>query len=431
MKMSKLVTFFICTAFAAACSDANDNGNSNKHTSAQLSRNEVIWMKTNEGGEFAQLLTQGDAKHTFNAVITDGAEFCSFKLTEKTASTSGNLGKMGVFLYLDANYDSNDRKVTIKVAFSNATPDVTLELTQRAYSSSAKYDQHDWAELPHYKDNSAYIYKTYYTTLSSGSETVRNFSVCYDSQRRVAHWVAYPVHTCYTTPSLSRVNKWAYDDAVTEPTSDAAGYRIVEYRVTQPEIPQTMQQNIIQTYGSGHQRGHMLPSASRYSNWNTNAQTFYATNMMPQNGDFNGGEWANLEGIVRKNGGSVSRDTLYVVTGTYFGDSYTITDKPANNEKTGKTIAVPSHAYKVLLKAKNRIPEGKTIADLNASELKAIGFWFPNPSPRAAAPTTVKEAVCSVAEIEARTGFSYFRMLRPEVAEEVKRQCNPSSWSGL
>ena len=410
MTLTKLLaTVCACTALASACSpNDNDNRHDNGATAAKLLYDNVIWMATNKGGEQSQLITQGNPKHSFSATVTEGAEFCSFKMTYKEAYAKGNLGKIGVYIYLDENDSDSARTAAIRVEFSDGTPDTTLILTQQAYSPSAKYDKHHWPELPGYTDNSDYIYKTYYTTLASGGTAVRNYSICYDSQRKVSHWVAYPIHSCYTTPTVSRGNNWAYDPN--------------EY---EPVIAQSIQQHIVETYGSGHQRGHMLPSASRYSTDKTNDQTFYATNMMPQNGDFNGGEWAKLESAVRSNGGMAARDTLYVVTGTYFGDNYTITDK------AGRTISVPSHAYKVLLKAKNRIPEGKTIADLEAGELKAIGFWFPNPGPRASAPTKVKQAACTVAEIEARTGFDYFRMLRPEVAAEVKKQCNIGNWSGF
>ena len=404
-----IVTLSLCAALASACSEkgSDDNNANNGKTSATLLYDDVIWMATSNGGEQSQLITTGKPNNSFSAVITEGAEFCSFKLLSKSDSMSGPLGK-SVYIYLDANNSSADRTASIRVEFSDNTPDAMLRITQRAYSPSAKYDRHAWAELPGYVDNGDYVYKTYYTTLASDPATVRNYSICYDTKRRISHWVAYPVHTCYTTPSVSRGNNWAYDPN--------------EY---EPAIAQSLQQHIVETYGSGHQRGHMLPSASRYSTVKTNDQTFYATNMMPQNGDFNGGAWAQLESAVRSNGGTGARDTLYVVTGTWFGDNYTIEDK------AGRKIAVPSHAYKVLLKARKRIPEGKSIADLEASELQAIGFWFPNPSPRASAPTTVMQAACTVADIEARTGFDYFRMLRPEVAAEVKKQCNPASWSGL
>lgn len=383
---------------SASCSESG--GDEAGSSTAAFRENDYIWEATN-----AKIETSGGSKVSFSVEIVGGGGWCSFSSNSQVLSVSDKRAGDAVFVYMQQNSGSQDREAKFDVRFSDGVQ-CMLTLRQRAYSSSAKYDAKEWAELPHYRENSDYIYKTYYTTLTSSAATVRNYSICFDTKRHVSQWVAYPMHRCYTTPSLSRVDSWGYD-----PNDQM------------PVIPESVQQFITEgAYGTGHNRGHMLPNASRYNNYATNSQTFYATNMMPQHGGFNGGSWAELEGIVRNNSSSAARDTLYVVTGTYFGDNYTIKDRK------GLTIAVPSHAYKVLLKARNRIPEGKSIADLGADELKAIGFWFPNPQPNQKATVTVQQAVCSVAEIEAKTGFDYFRILKPEVAKAVKEQKKPGDW---
>ena len=74
-------------------------------------------------------------------------------------------------------------------------------------------------------------------------------------------------------------------------------------------------------YYKNYSRGHQIPSADRTATDELNSQTFYASNITPQNGDFNGGIWASLEGKIREN---MCQDTLYVVTGCYFGNGYTL-----------------------------------------------------------------------------------------------------------
>ena len=384
-----------------ACS-GRDGEHDNQECKATLSTDEVNCLQTGtSGSQYILLRTEGDKNAQFHAVITEGGDFCKF--ANGSAEYTENVGK-SVYFYLDGNYAEKERMVTVRVEFNDNSPSATLRFRQLGYSASASYDKHQWAELPAHVDNSDYIYKTYYTTLTSNNgATVRNYSICYDAKRHVSHWVAYPLHMCYTSPSVSRGNNWAYDPNEFEPF-----------------ISQSIQQYIIETYGSGHQRGHLLPSASRYNTAKTNDQTFYATNMMPQNGNFNGGVWAELESAVRANQGTKARDTLYVVTGTYFGNNNTITDK------RNTVISVPSHAYKVLLKARKAIPEGQTIADLGADDLKAIGFWFENSN--GGANTTISKAACTVEEIEAKTGFSYFQMLKPEVAKAVKQQKKLNDW---
>ena len=189
-----------------------------------------------------------------------------------------------------------------------------------------------------------------------------------------------------------------------------------------PVIPISDQQYIDRGYGvSGYDRGHMLPQASRYNNYEPNRMTYYATNMMPQNSTFNQNLWAGLEGKVRGWGGMGKYDTLYVVTGAAFKNSKTI------NNANGP-IAVPSHCWKVLLRQRGDL--NKQISECTADELKAIGFLFTNEyhDPDTTSP---RDGVCTVKEIEELTGFTFFRNIDPAVADAVKRQKNISDWSGL
>ena len=202
----------------------------------------------------------------------------------------------------------------------------------------------------------------------------------------------------YTTPSVGRTNAWSYDP-----------------NVQPPAIPESAQQYVEQGYGTGLARGHQCPSADRYSTVPTNEQTFYATNMMPQNGDFNSGIWGTLESKVREN---MVRDTLYVVTGTFFGDGRTTTDRRGNR------IGLPSNCWKVLLRTR-RGNTGKPVAECSADELIGIGFWFANDRSN---PSSLRQCARSIAQIEELTGFTFFRNLAPEAAEAVKAQNDPADW---
>ena len=61
-----------------------------------------------------------------------------------------------------------------------------------------------------------------------------------------------------------------------------------------------------------------------------------------------------------------------------------------------------------------------------ADDLMCIGFLFENNN--TGANTSIKDAVVSVAEIEKRTGFKFFRNLNPAIADKVKQQKNLSAW---
>lgn len=144
--------------------------------------------------------------------------------------------------------------------------------------------------------------------------------------------------------------------------------------------------------------------------------TYYAVNIMPQNGNFNGGVWLDLENKVRDNMTRNPSDTIFVVTGTYFASGRTITDR------AGKTVAVPSNCWKVLLRGSG----GKAVWDCSADELYGIGFWFANDASNTA---SLRSYATSIADIERKTGFSFFRNLPAGTVDAVKAQNRPSDWS--
>ena len=385
--MKKVVLVVLSAVLAFACKD--DDG-SEGGTSAVF-RYDTVNCETTVN----QLLLEGGADLTFKATIAEGAQWLSFSQQQTGVTVKEGAIAPIVFVYSQKNTTPDVREATVVVEFSNGDRHEAT-LTQLEYTSSATYDK-AWAEQPQYEENSSYIYKTYYTTLAN-SKYVRNYSICYDADKKVARWVAYPLHTSYTTPNTERTNAWAYDPNTQQPT-----------------IPESDQQYIIQTYGSGYDRGHQCPSADRYSTDATNEMTFYATNMMPQNSRFNSGVWGTLENKVREN---MVKDTLYVVTGTYFGDSQTTTDRKGN------VIGVPSDCWKVLLRTKKG-NTGKRIEECTADELMGIGFWFANASSSTGSPA---EYSMSIAEVERKTGFTFFRNLPAEAAEAVKRQNDPGAW---
>ena len=346
-------------------------------------------------------VTIGDPMLTWELKVTDGNDFCT--AVKKVGFVGQNFS-----LKFDANDNDYERTAKAIIVFSDGFSKA-FTLRQLAMTENPDYDR-AWGEQPAQKIGTSLVYKTYYTTLSN-NRRVRNFSICYDLDKLVAHWVAYPVHNAYLG-SQPRTNAWSFDDYYYSQSG------VAKYQPTNPVISQEKQQNIVSgAYGTGDQRGHMLPSATRLYDYNTNAQTFYATNMMPQNGDFNGGVWADLEGKVR---GKRCSDTLFVVTGTLFeAGSYQFTAR-------GRKITRPSHAYKLLLRTKSG-STGKPIANItSADDLMCIGFVFENNY--TGANTTIPQAVVSVAEIEKRTGFKFFRNLNPAIADKVKSQKNLSAW---
>ena len=398
-----LVTMSAMLVLFAGCGDKDDGGD--KESLATLVAETVSSSTTTN-----KISTQGPSGITFEATIVSqggDAEWCSFDLNKQVSSAGGNVGDPA-YLYLDKNNSHDDRTARIDVTYTNGYS-TSLALTQRA-AGFIDYDR-SWGEQPEYRSDDAYIYKTYYATFVSNQffpgGKLRNYSVCYDVDRHISHWVAYPIFKkVYETPVLSRVNDFNYD-----PNDQL------------PVIP-TRDQQYIGTGGNGrgygakgYDRGHMLPQASRYNNYEPNRMTYYGTNMMPQNSTLNQNIWASLEGKVRGWGGLQTYDTLYVVTGAAFKSTKTI-------DNANGPIAVPSHCWKVLLRQRGN--QNRQISQFKADELKAIGFVFTNDD--AGAATSIESAVRSVKEIEELTGFKFFRNLDPAVADAVKSQKNLADW---
>lgn len=398
-----LVTMSAMLVLFAGCGDKDDGGD--KESLATLVAETVSSSTTTN-----KISTQGPSGITFEATIVSqggDAEWCSFDLNKQVSSAGGNVGDPA-YLYLNKNNSDDDRTARIDVTYTNGYS-TSLTLTQRA-AGFIDYDR-SWGKQPEYRSDDAYIYKTYYATFVSNQffpgGKLRNYSVCYDVDRHISHWVAYPIFKkVYETPVLSRVNDFNYD-----PNDQL------------PVIP-TRDQQYIGTGGNGrgygawgYDRGHMLPQASRYNNYEPNRMTYYGTNMMPQNSTLNQNIWASLEGKVRGWGGLQTYDTLYVVTGAAFKSTKTI-------DNANGPIAVPSHCWKVLLRQRGN--QNRQISQFKADELKAIGFVFTNDD--AGAATSIESAVRSVKEIEELTGFKFFRNLDPAVADAVKSQKNLADW---
>ena len=116
--------------------------------------------------------------------------------------------------------------------------------------------------------------------------------------------------------------------------------------------------------------------------------------MTPQLGSLNQQMWATLEGKVRSYSCS---DTLYVVTGAYFGPGATTT-----TDGVGSSVPVPTNYFKVLLRTKSG-STNKKVQDGNS----------------------IPKSICTtVADIEEKTGFTFF----PKVDSSVKQQMDLAQW---
>ena len=83
---------------------------------------------------------------------------------------------------------------------------------------------------------------------------------------------------------------------------------------------------------------------------------------------------------------------------------------------------MPTHQYKLFLRTRTG-NSGKSVQECSANELKAIGFWFDSVLP-AGASENLSDYAVSIAEIEKKTGITFF----PDIPPEVKQQYSTSFW---
>lgn len=394
MKFCERLLFTMAVLFAAAgCSDSS-TGDEPVAESVRFQSSGTTELRAKGYANDPQIVLTGSVGTSYKLVVTEGSDWCWASRRSQSSSKEGTLGSNPdyTYVYLAAN-DQNERTAKIVVTFAGGR-EFILTVVQVRSEVPAPYDK-EWAELPDYRANDDWIYVTHFAPLS-GSKTARNFTICYDKQKRVANWVAYPLCPAYMEGTYNRTNAWGYD----------------------PDVPDADQADLAgRSYKGGYIRGHQCMSNHRYVSYSTelNAQTFYSTNIMPQNSDFNGGSWLQMEGTATAKS---CADTLYIVTGTYGVQGYA-------TDQHGTRIAAPEYCWKVLLRTRKG-DTGKRVGEItDASQLMAIGFWAENSSSSKAWSSSYLK---SVAEIEELTGYTFFPMLDPSVAGQVKAQKNPSQW---
>ena len=245
--------------------------------------------------------------------------------------------------------------------------------------------QSGWLELPAVEDEEGRAF-IYHTAEVDGQQK-RNYSMLYDAAGRIALWVAYPLCSDYI--GSGRTDAWGYD----------------------PKIPDEYEPLLNHGWPErGFDRGHQIPSGSRNANTAMNRQTFYYTNMTAQVSRFNQGLWANLENRVR--GFASVCDTLYVVTGPIFDSGE---PERWTEDNAGNPVAVPDGYFKAVLSY-----------SVSSSAYYSVAFVYDNEEYSRSNPTA--SDMCSVSEVEAITGFTFFNNLPQSVARSVKNQCEPERW---
>lgn len=219
-----------------------------------------------------------------------------------------------------------------------------------------------------------------YFPAGSGGDLVRHdfYVLQYSEPHEQAAWVAYVLDPSHLT----------YED------------RERPYFVEDPKVP-THSADWRNYRGSGYDRGHLCPAGDRRFSELAYNQTFYTSNISPQDSGFNAGPWNDLEQQVRRWCKRYGR--LYVITGGVLRNGLpTIGDEG---------VSVPEYFFKVVIRGEGR-------------NRKVIGFLMEN---RPHNGSLVTYAV-SVDRIEALSGLDFFSGLDPQQQDGLESKVRPADW---
>ena len=206
------------------------------------------------------------------------------------------------------------------------------------------------------------------------------FVINYNTQRLIPNWVAYELTAEEVAGEAPRAKGFSMD---------------LDYKDRQ-----AMREDYSNT---GWDKGHMAPSADMKWSQTAMNESFYLTNICPQNHDLNGKAWHSLERYVRD--WAVKYGSVWVVCGPYVY---------ANNYGTigTRNVVVPDGFFKAVLRN-----DGKTF--------HSIAFVFENNDNK----QPVNNAVVSVNDVEALIGYDLFTNLNDRIEETVEAQANWAEWT--
>jgi len=148
--------------------------------------------------------------------------------------------------------------------------------------------------------------------------------------------------------------------------------------------------------GSSYDRGHLVPAADMNFNKVGLSESFFMTNIVPQNPHFNRGPLKLLERKFRE--WTHNFDSIVVITGCIFNDPF---GSSVALEYIGPDeIIVPYLQYKVFIDIQNR---------------RSIAFFFNNDKTQPSLNQTLFESTVAIDYLESITGLDFFSKLPDEI----------------
>ncbi len=251
-------------------------------------------------------------------------------------------------------------------------------------------------EVPRLKAGNIFIHHS----TKFGGDSIMNFCLEYDSTKYHSRWVAF-----------------RFDGVTRQKNVSRKSYSIKPQYPIDPKLPKNVAlEDDARFNGSTgwYDHGHLCASADRLFSREGNDQTFYMTNMSPQENNFNSNYWSAFEQHVQNKGRDRSfADTLYVCKGGTIDNDEDIIGYVSNDR-----MAIPRYYFMALLKVKN----GSYSSIAFFIEHKDYGY---NHSPSRA---EMAEHAMSVDNLEEQTGIDFFHNLPDAIESKVENFYSTSAW---
>ena len=204
------------------------------------------------------------------------------------------------------------------------------------------------------------------------------YTLSYNEKHEQAEWVFYNLKKEYLKSNNFKRPYFIQDPKVTTASADWRNYK-----------------------NSGYDKGHLCPAGDMDFDQQAYEDTFFTSNISPQNHEFNSGIWNRLEQKTRY--WAAQFEGLYVVTGGVLKDySQTI-----GSEK----VVVPNSFYKILFHH-------------SRGNYKMIAFLIPNKK----SDRPLYDYVIAVDELETITGIDFFHNLEDAIENKLEKRADYESW---
>lgn len=207
------------------------------------------------------------------------------------------------------------------------------------------------------------------------------WSALYSEPHELARWVAYHLTAEELATDRPRTDNYRADPLVGTGSATPEDYAGM---------------------GWVYHRGHLAPAEDFQWSADAMSETFYMTNIAPQDPSFNLGVWKRLENSVRS--WAKSERSLYVVTGP-------ILNEPVKHWLGDNRVAVPARFF-------------KAIVDLSGETKKAIAFLIPNTGSN----LPLIAFAMTIDSLELITGLDLFAALGDDLEARLESQIDLLAW---